>query len=603
VLVSHVISKHVIQPARLDVDGASNQVSNINFAACFGTLDDIRSYDGCITITIGDNCGRMMLSKIKCKGASLWLFERAGHHEVLGNLSCFGVELDGTDADGAAKSPHGFSVTNSTSSGRNSFSGVRCWGTTGPAYTSTDGQSDNMLSDADLDVSMVEPSFADQPYAIFLHGRDLDHVDGRSRGPFNTHFSGVNCHGGGVAANALLTSDAGGVYGDIHVDGFTGALVKLTDDNVADDVAEIYATDNVDLDVHVGPNCPASGHLELFRTGGSGSFGTNIRVGGNGFVPGDAPGYPAEAVDAASGLIRGAGASDPEGILDGAPGSTWQRTGYGLLVKQSPLGTRYGWQDPIIAAYNTSAYSVATAAFLARVPAAQTLAQKALYEALIAGFDADGDLASIKGLWIIGAAEEPTGWRNIISATGQLSKVGSGSTFTANRGFTSDGATYLTSATGLLAALGLTTENNIELIEFAGTNVSSSSMYDVSIGGSAAHIQLNPKMATSFMQTEMNDLTLSDSVSASSDSVGAFSLIRDGSANYRVGVDGTVVQTVTSASTGLPALGMQIGLTGATYSTRMIFAVMLSDASRGDAGTLRKVNRVKTFQTAVGAPT
>jgi hypothetical protein len=414
-------------------------------------------------------------------------------------------------------------------------------------------------------------------------------------------------HGAPVGAStspthAINAVNVHGLSGRISVDGVfsTNVLVNLQ-------AAGDYTVDNINMTIDVGDNAPSIGQVALVTslTFPGGTFGPNIQFNGTRLALNDSR-FNVIFRDTNAKLIDATGSISPEGILDGCAGSMCRVNGTDIYVKQTPPGTYVGWVPVILSIFGSGPYHPVTAAFLSRAEAmtsiVQLKAQKDRYNDLIEGMYADGDLASVKAMWLLGAPDEGTGLLNIVSPIGGLTKVGGGSTFLANRGFLSDGATYLNTVSGILAMLGFTDPNNLELIEFVGTDLGHDTYYDMSVLGGTAAIRLNAKRTTNFMQTSLCDLT-PDGTTASTGSLGAFSMIRDNGANYRVGKNGAAPVIVAVPSLALPTGALNFSFNSNVYSLRRMFGGMLSTAERGDAGTTRKVGRWQTFETAVGAPT
>lgn len=260
VLLSNIESRGVIAPT-------DHTAENCELRYCRGKLSGFESTGGSMGLSLVYGAGFLAVSAVDIKSPNLFCLELANTtNKFISDFS-----LDGTNSDGVAVCRRVLSIDGMLPGGKCAFIGGTIRGATDSAvFVNSNSWSDLDFVAVDVDASTVTGAVYNERYGFNFVASP------GAIGTKRTVFQACSVHGGGAATRALRAVNPSGLFGQLSVDGVSGALVELIADN--------YRVDNVRLTIDVGENCPPSGHI-LLTTLNGGSFGDNIAFDGSGLVP------------------------------------------------------------------------------------------------------------------------------------------------------------------------------------------------------------------------------------------------------------------------------------------------------------------------------
>lgn len=237
-----------------------------------------------------------------------------------------------------------------------------------------------------------------------------------------------------------------------------------------------------------------------------------------------------------------------------------------------------------------------TVAFLART-SGLTGTETSAYKALINGIVADGDFASLTGLYILATNTTTTAALNLIANSNNLTTHGTPTSFVADTGYTGDGSTfyldsgYVPNTSGAITSMGVYKPNS---------RIAAHSWADIGCSTSAsAYSYLGNFPAVNF---EMGGDTFP--TAANTDAQGAWAALRVGSnvSVYKNNVSAAFT-TASDALTGSPAASLTIFAFKDTVSGPSdISGDLISAAWFGNltaAGIIRVHNRINAYLATV----
>lgn len=176
------------------------------------------------------------------------------------------------------------------------------------------------------------------------------------------------------------------------------------------------------------------------------------------------------------------------------------------------------------------------------------------------------------GLWeghfgACAAHAEQAGLLSWVGSDGDMTAVNS-PTFTADRGFTGDGASAYLTMSPDVDNLGIGGQNDISVSVW--TRVSDAENPAVlDANGSTAQLRIIPRLSGDVFRSRCNAASNGDETNA--DAAGHFAISRSASANYQTYVDGALLSTETVNSVALPDAPLRL-LTSAniTFSTNEV---------------------------------
>ena len=240
-----------------------------------------------------------------------------------------------------------------------------------------------------------------------------------------------------------------------------------------------------------------------------------------------------------------------------------------------------------------------TTAFLARTSGLSGT-ETAAYKALINGIVADGDFASLTGLYIFATKDTTTAALNLIANSNNLTTHGTPTSFVADTGYTGDHSTfyldtgYVQSVTGNFTSLGVYQPSSR-----VATQSTWNAMGNALSGTAYSYLATAPTI-----QFEMSGFTFPSAVNT--DSQGAWSVLRSGStvSVYKNNV-ATAFTTASDASAGSPTVSLTIfgqhdSITGVgSFSGDLISAAWFGSLSA--AGIIRVHNRINAYIATVNS--
>lgn len=248
-----------------------------------------------------------------------------------------------------------------------------------------------------------------------------------------------------------------------------------------------------------------------------------------------------------------------------------------------------------------SPYDAASVSFFAALPVQPSAARKTLYDNLVVSLKSAGVWPLLKLLYLQAAADEDAARTSLVIPTANKLIKNGGLTFTVDRGYTGDGTTGYCD-TGFNPTSAGMSKDNMSAFVFPNTNVQSNSMFD--LGGFSGNVSwINPwrSSAGTNFETRANSGTSVESAS-SADSTGFYGWSRLSSTGYAKYIDGVNIGNNSDPSTTLTNSNMLFSQVAASFSTRRVAAGTIA-LGLTDAQSLALYNAIKTYMTAIGAPT
>lgn len=243
--------------------------------------------------------------------------------------------------------------------------------------------------------------------------------------------------------------------------------------------------------------------------------------------------------------------------------------------------------QPILAATQAVINAATTPPAAARV---------VLINNLIASLQAGGVWSRLDCLWILAAADSQIALLNWINpGTNNLSNAGS-ITFTADKGFTSDGISTLTGPNPT-SQLSLYTLNSAHMGVWCGTDATET-IADFHNGGANSSIRAHSGATTAL--TRSNDGANATPTISPATAVGHTSWSRDSSTTNQVYKNGSNIASPNNTSTSVPNAACTVCGGAAAFSTKRI-----AGAHLGSSLTATQMSAcysaLNTYMTAVGA--
>lgn len=253
-----------------------------------------------------------------------------------------------------------------------------------------------------------------------------------------------------------------------------------------------------------------------------------------------------------------------------------------------------GLSIPEVAARRSGGNDPATDALLGRMSVAPGDARTGAIDALVRALKAAGVWAKLDALYLLAAHDAQAARLNWVSSGFTLAAVNSPG-FTADRGYSGDGATsYLDSGftDGISGAL---RQDNAHRGIWCGTNIDNSGAFDCGTTRGAINAR-----SGSVARLFANASAITNPALPAGTSIGWTCFSRNNAADYLFARD-TTQSTITNASAGLSGTSARIcSGSGSSFSARRIQAAHWGTAlSSGEMNALRAA--LAAWMTAVGA--
>lgn len=249
--------------------------------------------------------------------------------------------------------------------------------------------------------------------------------------------------------------------------------------------------------------------------------------------------------------------------------------------------------------YSGITYDPAAVALFAAMTTPPTQARKALIDQTIRSLKSAGVWARLDVMWCLAAHNAQAARLNWITPGSFGLTAVSSPTFTADRGYTGDGASSYLSSTFQPGISGAATQDDVSLSAFALTSTVAAS---TDIGNTASHIRTYNAGNTGAESRLMSSLVSDATVAASGRKM--VTTTRSGAASYDIYINGALGASQTRASiaptaAGIFVLARNIGSASELSARQVAFGASGRSLSADQNAAL--YTAINTYLTAIGA--